>query len=78
MKQEQFTTIRLIADDNMFLTQSSDDIDIAERIIGTVVNIGRNDSPDNWCEISAADAEEFERLKAEAAEADIAKNGEGL
>lgn len=59
MKQKQFTTTVIEADEDKFLTQASKDIDINDRVIGTKIAIGANDSPDNWCEISKADAEEF-------------------
>lgn len=67
MTQEQFTTIRLTADQNKFITQAAEDIDINERIIGTVVNLGINDSPDNWIEITTEEAAmiEYEKRKAE-------------
>lgn len=76
MRQESFTTIIIEAEEGKFLTQASQDIDIKDRVIGTKVALGRNDSPDNWCEISKADKEEFERLKNEAIEAERIENGE--
>lgn len=70
MKQTEFTTIILTAGRGKYITQASQDIDIKDRVIGTKIALGSNDSPDNWCEISKADAEEFERLKNEALEDD--------
>lgn len=72
MKQTEFTTIILTAARGKYLTQASQDIDITKRVIGTKIALGSNDSPDNWCEISKADAEEFERLKNEAIANDTA------
>lgn len=66
MKQEQFTTTILTAARGKFLTQATSDIDISERIIATKIALGKNDSPDNWCEISAEDAEYFENQRAQA------------
>lgn len=76
MKQTEFTTIILTAGRGKYLTQASQDVDIKDRIIGQKVAIGANDSPDNWCEISESDKEEFERQRAEAMEADRIENGE--
>lgn len=63
MKQQTFTTTILEAEEGMYLTQASEDIDIKERIVGTTVAVGRNDSPDNWKEISAEQAEEYNSLR---------------
>lgn len=65
MKQEQFTTIIIESDEGNFLTQSAD-VDILKRIICKKVALGRNDSPNNWREISAKEADEFERERTEA------------
>lgn len=53
MKQQQFTTTILKADDGKYLTQSAD-VDISERIIAKEIAIGKNDVPANWREISAS------------------------
>lgn len=66
MKQTGSTPIFLTAGRGKYLTQASYVIDIKERVIGTKIALGINDSPDNWCEINKAEAEEFERLKEEA------------
>lgn len=63
MKQTSFTTIIIEAEEGKFLTQVSNDIDINERVIGKKIAIGSNDSPDNWCEITADEKEQFEQLK---------------
>ena len=68
MKKTSFTTIILTASKGKYLTQATSDIDIQDRVICNQVALGKNDSPDNWCEISKADAEEFLRLKKEATE----------
>lgn len=65
MKQETFTTIILEADNGKYLTQSAD-VDPRERIIAKEVALGRNDSPLNWCEVSATVAERLERERNEA------------
>lgn len=76
MKQTSFTTIILTAGRGKYLTQASQDVDIKDRVIGKKVALGANDSPDNWCEISEADKEEFERQRTEAMEADRIEKGE--
>lgn len=73
MKQTSFTTIILTAARGKYLTQATQDINIQERVIGTQIALGSNDSPDNWCEISKADKEEFERLKDEATRNEVAE-----
>ncbi len=50
MKQRQFTTTVLNADDGMVLTQSAD-VHISERVFASEVSIGENGSPVDWMEI---------------------------
>ena len=61
MKQTEFTTIILKADEGNYLTQAAQDIDIKDRVIGEEVALGANDSPDNWKEITTTEAEEFNK-----------------
>ena len=67
MVQESFTTVVLKASDGFFLTQT-EEVDIKERIIATVVALGKYDDPQNWREITKEEAEEYNRLKEEALE----------
>lgn len=67
MVQESFTTVVLKASDGFFLTQT-EEVDIKERIIATVVALGKYDAPQNWREIPKEEAEEYNRLKEEALE----------
>lgn len=53
MKQRQFTTTVLNADDGMVLTQSAD-VHISERVFASEVSIGENSSPADWMEIDVA------------------------
>lgn len=53
MKQRQFTTTVLNADDGMVLTQSAD-VHISERVFASEVSIGENSSPADWMEIDEA------------------------
>lgn len=64
MTQENFTTVILKADEGMFLTQKGEP---ERRSIAGTVYLGRGDSPDNWVEITA---EEAERYKAEEGQAE--------
>ena len=50
MKQETITLTKLIASDGMMLTNGE--------VIGKEVFLGTGDSPDNWHEITEAEAQE--------------------
>lgn len=63
MKQETFTTIIIEAEEGKYLTQASSDTPIAQRVCATKIALGRNDSPENWVEITAEQAKEIEGLK---------------
>ena len=58
MKTEEFTTIMLTADEGHFLTER-EDVPILQRTVATTVAVGRNDSAENWVEISAEEAEKY-------------------
>ena len=61
MKQKEFTTIILEAEEGKYLTQVAN-VPISERSVVTKVAIGKNDSPDNWREIGIIEAEEYKVL----------------
>ncbi len=61
MKTNQFTTIVIEADENMYLTQAND-VDIKDRIVASRIALGKFDSVDNYKEISKA---EGDAIKAE-------------
>lgn len=67
MKSTEYTTTILTAENGMYLTQSAD-VDILSREIAATVALGRNDSADNWKEITKAEADAYieARQKAEA------------
>ena len=69
MIQEQFTTVILKCDEEHRLTQV-EEVDIKDRITASVVALGKNDSVDNWKEITIEEANEYERLKEEAMKAE--------
>lgn len=58
MKQENYTTRVLVADDNHHLTQAAD-VDIMNRVITDKVFLSVNDAPENWREITDEEAQEF-------------------
>lgn len=62
MKTNAFTTIIIEAEENGYLTQISDDIDLKDRLVAKKIALGKHDSPDNWKEISR---EEGDDIKAE-------------
>ena len=70
MTQEEFKTIIINADTDKYLTQSAD-VAIEDRIIATTIALGKNDSVDNWKEITKA---EGDALKAQKEEAINSKN----
>lgn len=69
MKQEEFKTIVLTAGEGMYLTQASAPENIEEAMVVTTVALGRHDSPENWREITAAEAEELREAQRAAMEA---------
>ena len=64
MKQENYTTRVLVAEDGFYLTQSSE-VEISGRIITKKVFLGINDSPENWKEITAEEAENIRKEQEE-------------
>lgn len=56
MKQENYTTRVLVADDNHYLTQTAD-VDILARVVTNKVYLSVNDAPENWREISDEEAQ---------------------
>ncbi len=56
MKTNQFTTIVIEADENMYLTQAND-VDIKDRIVASRIALGKFDSVDNYKEISKAEGD---------------------
>lgn len=61
------TTVIITPDEGKFLTQKAD-VEITDRAIATTVALGKGDSPDNWVEISKAQADEYKALKEKARE----------
>ncbi len=53
----------------MYLTQAEPPENIEEAMVVTTVALGRHDSPENWREITAAEAEELREAQRAAMEA---------
>lgn len=64
MVQSEFKTIILKAEEGKYLTQKSD-VDIEKRVIGTTIALGKNDSVDNWKEITKEEADSIKQAQAE-------------
>lgn len=58
MKQQDYTTTILTADEGMVLTQAGD-VPLIERVFGSTVSLGSNDKVSNWCEITETEAHEL-------------------
>lgn len=56
MIQEEIKIKVLRPSDGHMLTQASDDVDIADRVISDKVYLAVNDTPENWKEITDAEA----------------------
>lgn len=58
MKQSDFKVVTLEASLNKFITQV-EDVHIKDRIIATLVVVGKNDSIDNYKEINKEQADKY-------------------
>lgn len=56
MKSNTFTTVIIEAEPNHYLTQVDDSIELKDRIVATIIALGKYDSPDNYKEITEAEA----------------------
>lgn len=64
MVQSEFKTIILTAEEGKYLTQNFD-VDIEKRVIGTTIALGKNDSVDNWKEITKEEADTIKQAQAD-------------
>lgn len=71
MTSENYSMLTIKASDGYYITDKSDDVDIKQRIIATEIAIGKNDSADNYKEITAEEADELKRLQDEARKQEI-------
>lgn len=58
MKQSNFNVITLEASKDKYLTQV-EDVNIKDRIVASIVVIGRNDSPENYKEITKEEGNKY-------------------
>lgn len=65
MIETSYTTRVLEASEGFTLTQSAD-VPLLERTLVKKVYLAVNDSPDNWAEITDAEADEIRRAQEEA------------
>ena len=65
MNTTEFKTIILRADDGFMLTDVAE-VDIIDRTLATTVALGAADSPDNYREITLAEAEQIRALQQKA------------
>jgi len=65
MVQSEFKTIIIAAEEGKFLTQSAD-VEIASRVIASTIALGKNDSVDNWKEITKEEADTIKQAQEEA------------
>jgi hypothetical protein len=69
MTQTEYTTRVISAEAGKYLTQASNDIDLLNRVVTNAkVYLAVNDSPDNWREISAEEANNIIKAQEEAAQ----------
>lgn len=68
---KQISVTKLTASDGMVITNAAD-IDIRERLFARVVVLAVNDSADNYCEITEAEAETLRAEQQAAFDADEA------
>lgn len=74
MEQTNYTMRVLTPSEGYLITQADNNTPLQERIFTDKLYLAINDSPDNYKEITIAEAEELRRQQAEEAEAE--KGGE--
>lgn len=76
MNTSGFKTIILRADDGFMLTESAE-ADIIDRTLATTIALGATDSPDNYREITLAEAEQIRALQQKALDEMAGESVEG-
>lgn len=74
MKSNTFTTIILEADENCYLTQSDDSVELGDRIVAKRIALGKLDSAENYKEISKEDGD---AIKAQQEKLNMSEEDEG-
>ena len=71
MKQNEFKTIVIAAEDGKYLTQSSE-VELSERVVASTIALGKYDNVDNWKEITKEEGDEIRKQQEEARKAEKA------
>jgi hypothetical protein len=66
MTQSDYTVRVLTASDGCFLTEADSSLDVTARTITNRVYLAATDFPDRWREISASDADAYNKARQEA------------
>ena len=72
MKQNEFNTVVLTAEEGKYLTQSFD-VEILDRTVADTVALGRYDKAENWEEITKEEADTIREQQAEARKKEMDK-----
>lgn len=76
MEQTNYTMRVLTPSEGHLITQADDNTPLQERIFSDKLYLAVNDNPDNYKEITLAEAEELRRQQAEAEAEEAEKGGE--
>ena len=72
MEQTTYTT-RVLTPSNGYKLTQANDVEITNRIISDMVFLAATDAPENWKEITDAEAEEIKKQQADLAKANEPK-----
>lgn len=65
MVQNEFRTTVIAAEEGKYLTQSFE-VDIENRVVASTIALGKNDTVENWKEITKEEADTIREQQAEA------------
>lgn len=65
MVQNEFKTTVIAAEEGKYLTQSFE-VDIENRVVASTIALGKNDTVENWKEITKEEADTIRKQQAEA------------
>lgn len=65
MVQNEFKTTVITAEEGKYLTQSFE-VDIENRVVASTIALGKNDTVENWKEITKEEADTIRKQQAEA------------
>lgn len=64
MIRKEFLTTIIEASENCYLTQSND-VELQDRIVASTIALGKNDSVDNWKEITIEEGDSIKQQQEE-------------